>query len=61
VAILSERMPISPSISRLTVKDNHSRRGLLKTCVPASPAPRYLKRTEEAALYTLIEKLGIRR
>ncbi len=61
VAILSER------ISNLTehfithVKDNQSRRGLLKLVSQRRQMLDYLKRSDEKRYQTLIEKLGIRR
>ena len=43
------------------VKDNHSRRGLLKLVSQRRQLLDYLKRTNEKRYKTLIEKLGIRR
>ena len=43
------------------VKDNHSRRGLLKMVSQRRQLLDYLRRKDEARYKTLIEKLGIRR
>ena len=43
------------------VKDNHSRRGLLKLVSQRRQLLDYLKRTDESRYKTLIERLGIRR
>jgi small subunit ribosomal protein S15 len=43
------------------VKDNHSRRGLLKLVSQRRQLLDYLRRIDEARYRTLIEKLGIRR
>ena len=43
------------------MKDNHSRRGLLKMVSQRRQLLDYLKRTDEERYKTLIEKLGIRR
>ena len=43
------------------MKDNHSRRGLLKMVSQRRQLLDYLKRTDEARYKTIIEKLGIRR
>ncbi|MGA9336432.1 MAG: 30S ribosomal protein S15, partial [Pseudolabrys sp.] len=43
------------------VKDNHSRRGLLKMVGQRRQLLDYLRRTNEASYKSLIEKLGIRR
>ena len=61
VAILSERINNLTEHFKTHVKDNHSRRGLLKMVSPASPVARLLRRTDEARYKTLIERLGIRR
>jgi small subunit ribosomal protein S15 len=57
VAILSERINNFKS----HVKDNHSRRGLLKMVGQRRQLLDYLRRTNEASYKSLIEKLGIRR
>jgi small subunit ribosomal protein S15 len=43
------------------VKDNHSRRGLLKMVSQRRQLLDYLKRTNEGRYKTIIEKLNIRR
>jgi small subunit ribosomal protein S15 len=43
------------------VKDNHSRRGLLKLVGQRRTLLDYLRRTNEKSYKDLIEKLGIRR
>jgi small subunit ribosomal protein S15 len=43
------------------VKDNHSRRGLLKLVSTRRQLLDYLRRTDEARYKTIIDKLGIRR
>ncbi len=43
------------------VKDNHSRRGLLKLVSQRRQLLDYLKRADEGRYKTLIERLGIRR
>ncbi|MCX7327920.1 MAG: 30S ribosomal protein S15, partial [Hyphomicrobiales bacterium] len=43
------------------VKDNHSRRGLLKMVSQRRSLLDYVKSKDEARYRTLIEKLGIRR
>jgi small subunit ribosomal protein S15 len=43
------------------VKDNHSRRGLLKLVSQRRQLLDYLKRADETRYKTLIDKLGIRR
>jgi small subunit ribosomal protein S15 len=61
VAILSERITNLTEHFKSHVKDNHSRRGLLKMVSQRRQLLDYLKRTDEARYKTLIEKLGIRR
>jgi small subunit ribosomal protein S15 len=43
------------------VKDNHSRRGLLKMVSQRRTLLDYVKKQDEARYKTLIERLGIRR
>ena len=43
------------------MKDNHSRRGLLKMVSQRRQLLDYLKRTDEGRYKVIIEKLGIRR
>jgi small subunit ribosomal protein S15 len=61
VAILSERINNLTEHFKTHVKDNHSRRGLLKLVSQRRQLLDYLKRANEARYKTLIEKLGIRR
>jgi small subunit ribosomal protein S15 len=61
VAILSERINNLTEHFKSHVKDNHSRRGLLKLVGQRRTLLDYLRRTNEASYKSLIEKLGIRR
>jgi small subunit ribosomal protein S15 len=61
VAILSERINNLTEHFKSHVKDNHSRRGLLKMVSQRRTLLDYLRRTNESSYKTLIEKLGIRR
>ncbi len=61
VALLSERINHLTEHFKTHVKDNHSRRGLLKLVSQRRQLLDYLRRTDEARYKTLIEKLGIRR
>jgi small subunit ribosomal protein S15 len=61
VAILTERITNLTEHFKTHVKDNHSRRGLLKLVSQRRQLLDYLKRTDEGRYKTLIEKLGIRR
>jgi small subunit ribosomal protein S15 len=61
VAILSERINNLTEHFKTHVKDNHSRRGLLKLVSQRRQLLDYLKRANETRYKTLIEKLGIRR
>jgi len=61
VAILSERITGLTDHFKTHVKDNHSRRGLLKLVSQRRQLLDYLRRTNEARYKTLIDKLGIRR
>ena len=61
VAILSERITSLTEHFKTHVKDNHSRRGLLKLVSQRRQLLDYLRRTNEARYRTLIDKLGIRR
>jgi len=61
VAILSERITNLTEHFKTHVKDNHSRRGLLKLVSQRRQLLDYLRRADEARYKTLIEKLGIRR
>jgi small subunit ribosomal protein S15 len=61
VAILSERINNLTEHFKTHVKDNHSRRGLLKLVSQRRQLLDYLRRNNEGRYRTLIEKLGIRR
>ena len=61
VAILSERINNLTDHFKSHVKDNNSRRGLLKMVGQRRQLLDYLRRTNEASYKSLIEKLGIRR
>jgi len=61
VAILSERITALTDHFKTHVKDNHSRRGLLKLVSQRRQLLDYLLRTDEARYKSLIDKLGIRR
>jgi small subunit ribosomal protein S15 len=61
VAILSERITNLTEHFKTHVKDNHSRRGLLKLVSQRRQLLDYLKRVDETRYKTIIEKLGIRR
>jgi small subunit ribosomal protein S15 len=61
VAILTERITNLTGHFKTHVKDNHSRRGLLKLVSQRRQLLDFLKRSDEARYKTLIERLGIRR
>jgi len=61
VGILSERITNLTEHFKTHVKDNHSRRGLLKLVSQRRQLLDYLKRSDESRYRTLIQKLGIRR
>jgi small subunit ribosomal protein S15 len=61
VAILSERITALTDHFKTHVKDNHSRRGLLKLVSQRRQLLDYLLRTDEARYKKLIDRLGIRR
>jgi small subunit ribosomal protein S15 len=61
VAILSERIGNLTEHFKSHVKDNHSRRGLMKLVANRRSLLDYLKSKDEARYKKLIEKLGIRR
>lgn len=61
VAILTERINNLTGHFKSHVKDNHSRRGLLKLVSQRRSLLDYLKSRSDARYKTLIEKLGIRR
>jgi small subunit ribosomal protein S15 len=61
VAILTERITNLTEHFKTHVKDNHSRRGLLKLVSTRRTLLDYLKRVDEARYKAIIERLGIRR
>ena len=61
VAILTERINNLTEHFKSHVKDNHSRRGLLKMVSQRRSLLDYLKSKDEGRYKTLIERLGIRR
>jgi small subunit ribosomal protein S15 len=61
VAILTERITNLTEHFKTHVKDNHSRRGLLKLVSQRRQLLDFLKRGDETRYRTLIERLGIRR
>jgi len=61
VAILSERIKNLTEHFKGHVKDNHSRRGLLKLVSQRRRLLDYLKGRDESRYQTLIERLGLRR
>ena len=61
VAILTERITNLTGHFKSHVKDNHSRRGLLKMVSQRRTLLDYVKRDDESRYKSLIERLGIRR
>jgi small subunit ribosomal protein S15 len=61
VAILSERISNLTEHFKSHVKDNHSRRGLLKLVSQRRRLLDYLKSRDEGRYQTLISRLGLRR
>ena len=61
VAILTERINNLTEHFKSHVKDNHSRRGLLKMVSQRRSLLDYLRGKDETRYRTLIDKLGIRR
>jgi small subunit ribosomal protein S15 len=61
VALLSERINNLTEHFKSHIKDNHSRRGLLKLVSQRRQILDYLNRTNERRYRELIERLGIRR
>lgn len=61
VAILTERIANLTEHFKTHVKDNHSRRGLLKLVSTRRQLLDYLKRIDEGRYKAIIDKLGIRR
>jgi len=61
VAILTERIGNLTNHFKTHVKDNHSRRGLLKMVSQRRTLLDYVKKQDEGRYKALIERLGIRR
>ena len=61
VALLSERINNLTEHFKTHIKDNHSRRGLLKLVSQRRQILDYLRRTDDGRYTALIERLGIRR
>ena len=61
VAILSERIVNLTGHFKTHVKDNHSRRGLLKLVSQRRQLLDYVKKRDEPRYKGIIERLGIRR
>jgi len=61
IAILTERIANLTNHFKTHVKDNHSRRGLLKMVSQRRTLLDYVKKQDEARYKALIERLGIRR
>ena len=61
VALLSERINNLTEHFKTHIKDNHSRRGLLKLVSQRRQILDYLHRADEGRYKELIERLGIRR
>jgi small subunit ribosomal protein S15 len=61
VALLTERINMLTEHFKMHVKDFHSRRGLLKMVSQRRSLLDYLKRTNNEAYRSLIERLGLRK
>lgn len=61
IAVLSERINGLTDHFKSHVKDNHSRRGLLKMVSTRRKLLDYLKKTDKARYDSIIAKLGLRR
>ena len=61
VAVLSERISNLTEHFKSHVKDNHSRRGLIKMVSQRRRLLDYIKATDEKRYSALIAKLGLRR
>lgn len=61
VAILSERISNLTEHFKTHVKDNHSRRGLLKLVSQRRRLLDYLKSRDDARYQAIISRLGLRR
>ncbi|HEY4115585.1 MAG TPA: 30S ribosomal protein S15 [Rhizomicrobium sp.] len=61
VAVLSERISNLTDHFKTHVKDNHSRRGLIKLVSQRRRLLDYIKATDEKRYESLISRLGLRR
>jgi small subunit ribosomal protein S15 len=61
VAVLSSRIATLTEHFKTHVKDNHSRRGLLKLVAQRRKLLDYVKRKDESRYQDLIQRLGLRR
>ena len=61
VAVLSERIANLTEHFKTHVKDNHSRRGLIKMVSQRRRLLDYIKATDQARYEALIQRLGLRR
>ncbi len=61
IAILTERITNLTGHFKSHVKDNHSRRGLLKMVALRRSLLDYVRSRDEARYKSIIERLGIRR
>jgi small subunit ribosomal protein S15 len=61
VAVLSERIVNLTEHFKTHVKDNHSRRGLIKLVSQRRRLLDYVKTTDKARYEALIQRLGLRR
>ena len=61
VAMLSERIAHLTEHFKSHVKDNHSRRGLIKMVSQRRRLLDYVKATDQKRYETLIQRLGLRR
>ena len=61
IAILTERITNLTDHFKTHVKDNHSRRGLLKLVSQRRQLLDYVKKRDEPRYKSIIERLGIRR
>jgi small subunit ribosomal protein S15 len=61
IAVLSERISNLTEHFKTHVKDNHSRRGLIKLVSQRRRLLDYVKETDQARYEALIQRLGLRR
>jgi small subunit ribosomal protein S15 len=61
VAVLSERITNLTEHFKMHVKDNHSRRGLIKMVSQRRRLLDYIKATDQSRYEALIQRLGLRR